>query len=241
MKKHNASHKEAESTGKISDGKRKRILKKFLRKGVLIPCCDGVIIAPDCIIGKGTVILPSTIIKEGCTIGSNCVIGPSTVLYKTTVGKSSTLNNVQAEQAEIADNVSAGPFVRIRPGTVLKNGVHVGNFVEIKNSVVGEKTKLPHLSYIGDSDVGQGANFGCGCATANFNGKSKNRCTVGDGAFIGCHTSLIAPVEIGERAYIAAGSVITESVPSDALAVARSRQTNKQGWVAEKKPYRSSK
>ena len=220
---------------------RKRTLQKFIRLGVSIPCTDGVIISPDCAIGENTVILPSTIIKEGCKIGNGCVIGPSTVLYKTTVGNGTTLNFVQAENAEIAANVTAGPFVHIRPGSEIADDVRIGNFVEVKNSVIGTKTAISHLTYVGDSDVGSGVNFGCGVVTVNFNGKTKNRCRIADDAFIGCNTNLIAPVEIGERAYTAAGSTITENVPSDALAIARERQIVKADWVKNKNPYRDKK
>ena len=220
---------------------RRKTIRSFIRRGVTIPCTDGVIISPDCIIGENTVILPCTIIKEGCKIGSGCVIGPSTVLYKTKVGNGTTLNSVQAEAAEIADNVTAGPFVHIRPGTKIAKGVHIGNFVEVKNSVIGSSTAISHLTYVGDSDVGENVNFGCGVVTVNFNGKTKSRCTIGDNAFIGCNTNLVAPVEIGERAYTAAGSTITQNVPPDALAIARERQTVKADWVKNKKPYRQKK
>ncbi len=220
---------------------RKKILKKLRQTGVSIPCPDGIIIAPDSRIGIGTQLLPGTIIKEGCTIGKNCIIGPNTVLYKTKVGNYCTLNNVQSEEALIKDGITAGPFVHIRPGTVLENGVHCGNFVEVKNSLVGKKTHISHLTYVGDSDVGSCVNFGCGTVTVNFNGKTKNRCKIGDGAFIGCNTNLIAPVRVGDRAYTAAGSTITEDIPDDALAIARQRQTNKTDWVKIKQPYRNKK
>lgn len=221
--------------------KRKRVIRKFKKSGVKIPCSDGVFINEKTIVGEGTTILTGTVIKEGCKIGENCIIGPNTVLYKTKVGNGCTVNSVQSEEAVIKDNVTAGPFVHLRPDTVLENGVHCGNFVEVKNSTVGEKTHISHLTYVGDSDVGGGVNFGCGVVTVNFNGKEKNRCKIGDNAFIGCNTNLIAPVNIGDRAYTAAGSTITEDVPSDALAIARERQVTKENWVKIKKPYREKK
>ncbi len=225
----------------LNEKVRRQLLEKFMIDGVSIPCTDGVIIDKSAVIGRDTLILPGTIIKEGCTIGSNCEIGPSSVLYKTAVGNNCVLNQVQSEEAVIEDTVTAGPFVHIRPHTVLHKGVHCGNFVEIKNSDIGEKTSVSHLTYIGDSDVGSGVNFGCGVVTVNFNGKEKNRCTVGNDAFIGCNTNLIAPVKVGDRAYTAAGSTITQDVPDDALAIARERQTNKEDWVSIKKPYREKK
>ena len=210
-------------------------------QGVSIPCTDGVIIDDDAVIGPDTVILPGTIIKEGCEIGENCEIGPNTVLYKTRVGNDCVLNQVQAEQAVVGDCCNLGPFAHLRPNTVLGAHVHCGNFTEIKNSSLGDHTSVSHLTYVGDSDVGRGVNFGCGVVTVNFNGKTKNRCTICDDAFIGCNTNLIAPVRIGNRAYTAAGSTITEDVPDDALAIARDRQTIKAGWVIKKKPYREKK
>ena len=186
-------------------------------------------------------ILPGTIIKEGCEIGEDCVIGPNTVLFKTKVGNGATLNAVQAEEAEVKDNANLGPFVHLRPNTVIGEHVHCGNFVEIKNSVIDHHTAVSHLTYVGDSDVGSGVNFGCGVVTVNFNGKTKNRCKIGNDAFIGCNTNLIAPVEIGDRAYTAAGSTITNNVPSDALSIARERQTNKEDWVKKNNPYREKK
>lgn len=225
----------------LNEKVRKSILEKFMLEGVSIPCTDGVIIDKNAVIGKDTVILPGTIIKEGCKIGQDTELGPNTVLYKTKVGSNTVLNSVQAEEAVIGDNVTMGPFVHIRPDAVIKDGVHCGNFVEIKNSTVGEKTSVSHLTYVGDSDVGSGVNFGCGVVTVNFNGKEKNRCRIGDDAFIGCNTNLIAPVTIGERVYTAAGSTVTDNVPDDALVIARSRQTVKENWVKEKKPYREKK
>ena len=220
---------------------RDKILKKLMDNGVSIPCTDGVMINDDAEIGADTVILPGTIIKEGCVIGTGCTIGPNTVLYKTRVGNDCVLNSVQAEEAEVANNANLGPFVHLRPNTKLGDFVHCGNFVEVKNSNIGEHTAISHLTYVGDSDVGSGVNFGCGVVTVNFNGKTKNRCVIGNDAFIGCNTNLIAPVTLADRAYTAAGSTITDDVPADALAIARQKQVNKEDWVVKKKPYREKK
>lgn len=225
----------------LNEKVRKSILFKLMTDGVAIPCIDGVIIDNGTVIGRDTVILPGTIIKAGCTIGDNCTIGPNTVLENTTVGRGSVLNSVQAESATVGENCNLGPFVHLRPNTVIKNHVHCGNFVEVKNSTIDDHTSVSHLTYVGDSDVGKGVNFGCGVVTVNFNGKTKNRCTIGDDAFIGCNTNLIAPVTVGDRAYTAAGSTITDEVPSDALAIARQRQTNKEDWVKINEPYRPKK
>lgn len=238
---------DAEVTLGANDRRQLNILNNIMRKnineshminGVDIPCTDGVMIGRDIQIGKGTRILPNTIILGDTKIGENCVIGPNSWVADSVIGNGVVLDNCKITDSTIEDGVDCGPFVKVRAGSVLKKGVHIGNFVEVKNSIVGEGTKSAHLTYIGDSDVGAGVNFGCGTVTCNYDGKVKSRCTIGDGAFIGCNTNLIAPVEVGEKAYIAAGSTITDDIPSDALSIARAKQVNKEGWVKEKKPYK---
>ncbi|MCH5316291.1 MAG: bifunctional UDP-N-acetylglucosamine diphosphorylase/glucosamine-1-phosphate N-acetyltransferase GlmU [Eubacterium sp.] len=220
---------------------RRNINDAHMLNGVDIPCTDGVMIGRDVKIGKNTRVLPNTIIK-GCTvIGDNCVIGPNTWIEDSVVGNDVILDNCKILDSTVEDGVDAGPFVKVRANSILKKGVHIGNFVEVKNSVVGEGSKSAHLTYIGDSDVGKDVNFGCGTVTCNYDGKVKSRCTIGDGAFIGCNTNLIAPVEVGEQAYIAAGSTITDSIPDKALSIARAKQVNKEGWVDIKKPYKEKK
>ena len=238
---------DAEVTLGANDRRQLNILNNIMRKnineghminGVDIPCTDGVMIGRDVQIGKGTRILPNTIILGDTKIGENCVIGPNSWVADSVIGNGVVLDNCKITDSTIEDGVDCGPFVKVRAGSVLKKDVHIGNFVEVKNSIVGEGTKSAHLTYIGDSDVGAGVNFGCGTVTCNYDGKVKSRCTIGDGAFIGCNTNLIAPVEVGEKAYIAAGSTITDDIPSDALSIARAKQVNKEGWVKEKKPYK---
>lgn len=217
---------------------RKNINNKHMINGVDIPCTDGVIIGKDVKIGNSTVILPNTIIIGDTVIGDGCTIGPNTYIDNSAVGDNVILDNCKILDSTVENDVDAGPFVKVRANSVLKKGVHIGNFVEVKNSVVGEGSKSAHLTYIGDSDVGSGVNFGCGTVTCNYDGKNKSRCTIGDGAFIGCNTNLIAPVTVGEKAYIAAGSTITDDIPEKALGVARARQVVKEGWVDIKKPYK---
>ena len=135
----------------------------------------------------------------------------------------------------VDDGVDFGPYVHLRPNTHIGKSVHIGNFVEVKNSNVGEGTKLPHLQYIGDSDVGSNVNCGCGTVTANYDGKNKFRTTIGDNAFVGCNTTLVAPVAVGEGAYIGAGSIITKDIPAKDLAIARSHQKNISGWADKRK------
>ena len=221
----------------INNTERLEILTALVESGVNIPCFDGIIIEPSSTIEKETIILPGTIILGKCTIGKNCVIGPNSYISDSTVGENTKLNNTQCYNSVVGSGVTCGPFVHIRPNTKIADNVHIGNFVEVKNSTVDDGSKLPHLLYVGDSDVGKNVNFGCGCVTVNYDGKNKFRTVVKDGAFIGCNTNLVAPVTVGENAFTAAGSTITEDVPDNALALARSRQTVKNDWVNIKKPY----
>ncbi len=221
----------------ISNTERLEILENLVSQGVEIPCFDGVIIEKNVEISPETVILPNTIIMGETKIGKGCVIGPNSYICDTEIGNNTKLNNTQSFNSQIGSGVTAGPFVHIRPNCKIADNVHIGNFVEVKNSTVDEDTKLPHLLYIGDSDIGKDVNFGCGCVTVNYDGRNKSRTTVKDGAFIGCNTNLVAPVTVGENAFTAAGSTITEDVPDNALAVARNRQTVKENWVNIKKPY----
>ncbi len=222
----------------INNEERLEILKRLLTLGVEIPCFDGIIIDKTVTVGADTVILPNTILIGETKIGKGCVIGPNSYICDSEVGDNTKLNNTQSYSSQIGSGVTAGPFVHIRPNCKIADNVHIGNFVEVKNSTVDEGSKLPHLLYVGDSDVGRNVNFGCGCVTVNYDGRNKSRTTVKDGAFIGCNTNLVAPVTVGENAFTAAGSTITEDVPDNALAVARNRQTVKENWVNIKKPYK---
>ena len=222
----------------INNEERLEILKRLLTLGVEIPCFDGIIIDKTVTVGADTVILPNTILIGETKIGKGCVIGPNSYICDSEVGDNTKLNNTQSYSSQIGSGVTAGPFVHIRPNCKIADNVHIGNFVEVKNSTVDEGSKLPHLLYVGDSDVGKDVNFGCGCVTVNYDGKNKSRTTVKDGAFIGCNTNLVAPVTVGENAFTAAGSTITEDVPDNALAVARNRQIIKENWVNVKKPYK---
>lgn len=223
----------------LSAEERKSIIRSHIENGVVIPITESIFIGKDVKIEKGAVILPGCVLTGNTTVGALCQIGPHTSLYNTTVQKGASLNNVQSYDSTVCENCDIGPYVHIRPNSVIKSDVHLGNFVEVKNSTIDENTKVSHLTYIGDSDIGKDVNFGCGCVTVNYTGKEKYRTTVGDGCFIGCNTNLIAPVKIGDYAYTAAGSTITDDVPENALAIARARQTNKENWVKTKKPYKN--
>lgn len=207
-----------------------RVIAKHLNNGVEFVSTDGVIIGRNVEIGRDTCILPGTILRGKTVIGESCTLGPNTLIENCKIGDGVTLNSVQAYDSRVCDRVKAGPFVQLRPGTVLHEGVKIGDFVEVKNSEIGVNTAIAHLTYVGDSDVGKGVNFGCGCVTANYDGINKYRTKIGDYAFIGCNTNLIAPVEIGENATTAAGSTITKSVPPDSLAVERAQTKIIDNW-----------
>ena len=198
--------------------------------GIEIPYHQSVVIEDNVTIGKGTVIMPNTLLYSGVVIGENCVIGPNTLIKESVIGNEVKLNSVQCYQSKVLDGADIGPFVHIRPNSVIGNKVHLGNFVEVKNSNIDEGTKVSHLTYVGDSDVGKRVNFGCGTVTVNYDGKNKHRTTIGDDCFIGCNTNLVAPVKIGDGAYTAAGSTITEDVPEVSLGISRARQVNKVNW-----------
>ena len=189
-------------------------------------------------VGEGTVLLPGTILRGETVIGKNCEIGPNSMIRDCTVGEGVTVNASQLNESTVDDGTTVGPFAYIRPNCHVGPHVKVGDFVELKNSNIGEGTKISHLTYVGDSDVGGHVNFGCGTVTVNYDGTQKYRTTIGDNAFIGCNTNLVAPVRVGEGAYTAAGSTITDEVPADSLARARARQTVKKQWAAKRRARR---
>ncbi len=225
----------------LNESEKEEIISRHIKNGVLIPIESGIFIGKDVTIESGAVILPGSVLTGNTAIGKNAHIGPDTWLFNTSVGAGASLNNVQSVDSTVLEDADIGPYVHIRPGSTIGKKVHLGNFVEVKNSNIDEGTKVSHLTYVGDSDVGKGVNFGCGCVTVNYTGKAKFRTTIGDHAFIGCNTNLIAPVSVGDYGYTAAGSTITDDVPENALAIARVRQTNKDGWVTRAKPYKDSK
>ncbi len=213
---------------------RLRINTKHMLAGVCITDPEHTYIADGCVIGTDTVILPGTIIGEGCRIGKDCVIGPNANIKGAVIGDGCEINASTIADSTVGNGVNMGPYAYVRPGSTISDNVKVGDFVEVKNSSIGEGTKIAHLTYVGDSDVGKNVNFGCGTVTVNYDSKKKHRTTIGDGAFIGCNTNLVAPVKVGDGAYTAAGSTITEDVPEDALAIARSRQSVKENWRTKK-------
>ncbi len=210
---------------------KKRKNRQLMEAGVTLIDPATTYVAPEVTVGSDTILYPGTVLEGNTVIGSQCQIGPHTRLTNVQVGDNNTIHFTYGHDCQIKDGTDIGPYVHLRPNTVIGNDVHIGNFVEVKNSNVGQGTKFPHLSYIGDSDVGAGVNIGCGTITVNFNGSTKSRTRIGDHAFVGCNSNLVAPVEIGDYAYIGAGSTITKDVPSKALAVGRARQIVKENWV----------
>ena len=216
---------------------RQRILDKLMDSGVTIMDPASTFIEGSVKIGRDTIIYPYTWLEGSTEIGEDCEIGPNARFTNVKVGNDNHLQFIYAHDCEVKNHVTAGPYVHLRPDTVISDHVKIGNYVEVKNSNVGEGTKLPHLTDIGDSDIGSGVNMGCGCITVNYDGKKKHRTIIGDNAFVGCNTNLVAPVTVQANTYIGAGSTITKEVPENALGIARAKQKNIEGW-AEK--YRNS-
>ena len=207
--------------------KRAEVLKELMISGVTVTDPSNTYISADTKIGADTVIYPGTILEGNCVVGSNCRIGPFTLISDSELG-----NNVEARSAyiygsKIGNGAKIGPFTHIRPGTVVKANVRVGNFSEVKNSVLNEGSKVNHLTYIGDAVLGKKVNVGAGTITCNYDGFKKNKTFIGDRSFIGSNVNLVAPVKVGSDVIIGAGSTITDNVPSKSLAIARARQVNK--------------
>ena len=213
----------------------KRVNQRWMLEGVTILDPDVTYIETSVEIGMDTVILPFSYLKGDTKIGENCVIGPHTTLKNTHVGDSTHIDTTISLDAEIGSNCKIGPFSYLRPGTRLADNVKIGDFVEIKKTFVGENSKIPHLSYIGDCTIGENVNVGAGTITCNYDGKNKWQTVLEDGSFVGSNTNLVAPVIIGKNATIGAGSTITEDVPVEALAIARQRQKNILNWTDRKK------
>ncbi len=217
---------------------RMAVIDKHYEAGVDIPNTHGVIISPEAVIGSDTTIMPSVVITGKTIIGKGCEIGLGTVIHNSVIGDDTVIKQSYITDSQVGDNVNMGPFVQLRPKSVIANGAKIGNFVEIKSSYIGENTSIAHLSYFGDSQVGSYVNVGCGVVTANYDGKDKHLTVVEDSAFIGCNTNLIAPVTVGKGANIAAGSTITKDVPAYSLAIERGTQANIENWSKTKGKYK---
>jgi bifunctional UDP-N-acetylglucosamine pyrophosphorylase / glucosamine-1-phosphate N-acetyltransferase len=219
----------------------RRIHERHMLAGVTIVDPSATAIDVDVQIGQDSVIAPFSSLHGTTRIGARSTIGPVTTLIDTRVGDEATIRHSYVTGAEVGDRVSVGPFAYLRPGAVLREGAKAGAFVEIKNSEVGPGAKVPHLSYIGDADIGEGTNIGAGTITANYDGSRKHRTRIGARAFVGVDTMLVAPVSVEDEAYTGAGSVITGDVPPGALGVARARQRNIDGYADRRKERDSAR
>lgn len=215
---------------------RDRTNRRHMENGVTMIDPENTYIGCGVTIGMDTVIWPGCVLEGDTVIGEGCEIGPHTRLTDMELGDGVKIQQSTALESEIGDGAVVGPYAYIRPGCRIGNRVKVGDFVEVKNSAVGDGTKIPHLSYVGDTDAGERINFGCGSIMVNYDGKKKHRTTIGDDVFIGCNANLVAPVTVEKGAYIAAGSTITRDVPEDVLAVARARQQVIAGWKEKRFP-----
>ena len=217
---------------------RKEINKAHMLNGVNIVNEDSVLISKDVCIKEGTIIYPNTIITGNTHIGKNCIIGPNTELHNATLLDDCKCVHSVVYDSKILKSATVGPFAHLRMNSTIGENDRIGNFVEVKNSTLGTKTNIAHLTYVGDTDCGSHVNFGCGTVTVNYDGFKKYRTTIGDNVFIGCNTNLIAPINVESNSYIAAGSTITNDVAEDSLAIARARQVNKLNYVKEWKNKR---
>lgn len=216
----------------------RKIAEKYIEAGVDIFDIDNVYIEEDVRIGEGTVIGPCVRLEGSTVIGKNCKIEQNSRIANAIIGDDVSIDNSVILDSSVGSNTSIGPFAYIRPGSTIGEACKVGDFVEVKNASMGNGSKSAHLTYIGDADIGENVNLGCGVVFVNYDGKNKHRSTVGDGCFIGCNVNLVSPVDVGDGAYIAAGSTVTKDIPKDALSVGRARQKNIENWATQRGLYR---
>jgi bifunctional UDP-N-acetylglucosamine pyrophosphorylase/glucosamine-1-phosphate N-acetyltransferase len=214
---------------------RGRIIHGWLNKGVSFIDTSSVFIAPNVKIGRGTHIYPNVCLEGNTRVGSGCRIYPHVRILDSTIGDEAIIkDSTIIEGSVVRKRASVGPFARIRPGSQIGEEARIGNFVEVKKSVIGSHTKAGHLSYLGDAKIGNNVNIGAGTITCNYDGHKKYVTSIEDNVFIGSDSQLIAPVKVGRGAYIGAGSTVTEDVPSMALAISRIKQINIEDWVRKK-------
>lgn len=210
---------------------RARINRQHLINGVTLIDPASTYIEAGVTIGADTIIYPGTVLKGKTAIGEDCIIGPQSEISNSTLHNGVTVKQSVLDQAEVGDESSIGPFAYLRPGSIVGKHCKIGDFVELKNAKLDDGSKVSHLSYVGDAEVGKDVNIGCGAITVNYDGFNKSKTIIGDHAFIGSNVNLIAPVKVGEGAYVVAGSTVTKDVPSGDLAIARQRQENKPGYA----------
>lgn len=209
-------------------------VEELKKSGVIFIDEKSVYIEDNVKIGNGTTIEPNVYLRGETVIGENCVIGFCSDISDSIIKDNVTIKHSVITKSTIGKGTTVGPFAYVRPDCTVGENVKLGDFVEIKNSNIGDGTKLSHLTYVGDADVGKNINFGCGTVVVNYDGKKKHRTIIEDNAFIGCNTNLVSPVKVGKHAYTAAGSTITDDVPEDSLAIARARQVVKENWNKDK-------
>jgi len=210
---------------------RERVNRRHMANGVTIIDPAATYIGAEVEIGADSVIYPGTVLRGRTVIGEDCVIGPQADITDSAIGRGVTVRHSVLLESEVGDECAIGPYANLRPGSKLAAGCKIGDFVELKNASLGEGTKVSHLSYVGDAVVGRDVNIGCGAITVNYDGYNKSVTEIGDGAFIGSNVNLIAPVKIGNGAYVVAGSTITHDVKPNDMAIARERQVNKEGYA----------
>ena len=213
---------------------RRRINEKHMENGVTIIDPSGTYIDSQVIIGKDTTIYPGNVLQGKTIIKEECVLYPNNRIADSILQKGVSVQSSVVLESQIGEGTTVGPFAYIRPESNIGKHARIGDFVEIKKSTIGDNTKVSHLTYIGDAEVGSGCNFGCGTVVVNYDGKSKYKTIIGNNTFIGCNTNLVAPVKVNDNSYIAAGSTITNEVPENALAIARAKQVNIENWVVKK-------
>ena len=213
---------------------RNRINTKHMDNGVTLIDPKSTYIGGDVEIGQDTVIYPGNVIEGDTKIGTNCTLYPNSRISNSTISDGVEVQSSVILDSKIGSKTTVGPFAYIRPESVIGEKVRVGDFVEIKKSTIGNNTKVSHLTYIGDAEVGENCNFGCGTVVVNYDGKKKHKTIIGNNSFIGCNTNLVSPVEVEDNSYVAAGSTITKTVKEGDLAIARAKQTNIAGWVEKK-------
>lgn len=213
---------------------REKINNKHLENGVTIIDPRSTYIGIDVTIGQDTIIYPGNVLEGNTEIGTDCMLYPNSRISNSKIGDNVEVQSSVILDSKVGGNTTVGPFAYIRPESVIGEKVRIGDFVEIKKSTIGNNTKVSHLTYIGDAEVGESCNFGCGTVVVNYDGKNKHKTKIGNNSFIGCNTNLVSPVEVKDNTYIAAGSTITKEVPEGSLAIARAKQTNIEGWVNKK-------
>jgi len=212
---------------------RKRINEKHMENGVTIMDPSNTYIDTQVTIGKDTIIYPGNMLQGNTVIKEECILYPNNRICDSIIENGVSIQSSVVLESKIGEKTTVGPFAYIRPESSIGKHARIGDFVEIKKSTIGDNTKVSHLTYIGDAEVGSGCNFGCGTVVVNYDGKSKYKTIIGNNVFIGCNTNLVAPVTVNDNAYTAAGSTITNQVPKNALAIARAKQRNIENWVVK--------